>query len=392
MTAKAHYASLIESIFGPGTANFDTSDPASNNVIGALAHQQFQNFRDNFAARLHRLHAAVQTNPSLSVEILSAVNRIATSEWDGAYAELSALDYFLAAQATGLGNVELDRTIPAAETLASDMGMQNANHDLAFNKLGVSMDTKLLSDKIGDILEGIFKEFKSSKGIARLVIIPSYEMGSDFTEYAINRKKLLAELTAGVDITVRPKVFYSKVIPGLSYTFAWNAGVHFGESTYSPINHAKSHHPLLFGHAKKFSRVEPTIITFVVFPWSGEKALSLPGREPEFFFRRFADHFFNDYVGSPDLASKYNPKFKTSISAGDATTHLSGIIFLRDNLILSTVPAQINIEATFAWNPNALHPLAGHPFDTALRAQGARDLNQEPVQSPNSGAADRGRS
>lgn len=375
MTAKAHYASLIESIFGQGTANFDTSDSARNNVIGALDHQQFQNFKDNFTARLQRLHAAVQTDPSLTDEILAAVNRIATSEWDGAYAELSALDYFLAAQVTGAGNVELDRTISAADTLASEMGMQNANHDLVFNKLGVSMDTKLLSDKIKDILEGIFKEFRTSKGITRLPIIASYEMGSDFTEYATNRKKLLAELIAGVDVKVRPKTFYSKIISGLSYTFAWDAGVHFGESTYSPIDHAKSHHPLLFGHAKKFSRVEPTIITFVIFPWSGEVVLSLTGNDPELFFKRFADHFFNDYVGSPDLASKYNPKFKTSISAGVATTHLSGIIFLRDNLIMSTVPAQVNVDATFAWNPNALNPLAGHPFDTALRALGARELN-----------------
>lgn len=375
MTAKAHYASLIESIFGQGTANFDTSDSARNNVIGALDHQQYQNFKDNFAARLQRLHAAIQTDPSLNDEILAAVNRIATSEWDGAYAELSALDYFLAAQVTGAGNVELDRTISADDTLASEMGMQNANHDLVFNKLGVSMDTKLLSDKIKDILEGIFKEFRSSKGITRLSIISSYEMGSDFTEYASNRRKLLAELIAGVDVKVRPKTFYSKIIPGLSYTFAWDAGVHFGASTYSSIDHAKSHHPLLFGHAKKFSRVEPTIITFVIFPWSGEAVLSLTGSDPELFFKRFADHFFDDYVGSPDLASKYNPKFKTSISAGVATTHLSGIIFLRDDLIMSTVPARVNVDATFAWNPNALHPLAGHPFDTALRGLGARELN-----------------
>lgn len=372
MTAKAHYASLIESIFGQGTANFDTSDAARNHVTGALDHEQYQNFKDNFAARLQRLHAVIQNDPSLKDEILAAVNRIATSEWDGAYAELSALDYFLAAQ--GVGKVELDRTISANDTLASEMGMQNANHDLVFNELGVSMDTKLLSDKIKDILEGVFKKFRSSKGITRLPIIASYEMGGDFTEYASNRKVLLAELIDGVDVNVRPKIFHSKIISGLSYTFAWNAGIHSGVSTYSPIEHAKSHHPLLFGHAKKFSRVEPTIITFVVFPWSGEPVLSLKGRDPELFFKTFADHFFYDYVGSSDLASKYNPKFQTAISVGDATTHLSGIIFLRDDLIMSNVPAQVNVDATFAWNPNALHRLPGHPFDAALRALGAREL------------------
>lgn len=375
MTAKAQYASLLDSIFGQGIANFNTLDPTSNSVICALAHQQFQKFRDNFTARLHRLKAAVQTDPSLSAGILSAVNRIVTSEWDGAYAELSALDYFLSADVTGPGNVDLDHTVPAAETLASEMGMHNANHDLAFSKLGVSMDTKLLSDKIGKILEGIFEAFKSAKGIARLVIIPSYELGSDYTDYASNRQDLLAEMIADVDINARPKVFHSKVIAGLSYTFGWDAGVHFGESTYSPIEHAKSHHQLLFGHAKKFSRVEPTIITFVIFPWSGENALNLESGDRELFFKKFSDHFFTDYVGSPDPASKYNPKFKTSISAGEVTRHLSGVIFLRDNMILSTDPAQVNVDATFAWNPNALHLLAGHPFDAAVRVLGAREFS-----------------
>lgn len=353
---------------------FDKTDAASNTVIGSLAHVQFEDFSDNFAARLRRLQIAVQADPTLRMEILSAVNRIVTSEWDGAYAELSALDYFLAEQATGPRNVELDRTIAATDTLASEMGMQNANHDLAFTKLGLSMDTKLLSDKINDILEGVFKEFKSSKGINRLVIIASYEMGSDFTEYANKRKQLLAEMIAEVAIDKRPKVFNSKVIPGLTYTFAWDAGAHFGVSTYSPTEHAKSHHRLLFGHAKKFSRREPTVITFVVFPWSGEKMLSLKGRDPEFFFKRFAGHFFNDYVGSADLASKYNPKFKTSILAAEATKHLSGVMFLRDDLILSTDPGQINVDASFVWNPNAIHPLQGHTFDALLRSRGAREL------------------
>lgn len=374
MTARAHYASLVDSIFGPGTAKFDTSDPTSNEVIGALAHQQFHEFRANFPARLLRLRAALQTDPSLSAEILSAVNRIVTSEWDGAYAELSALDYFLSAPAAGPGDVELDHTVPAADTLASEMGMQNANHDLAFKRLGVSMDTKLLSDKIGGILDGIFEAFRSAKGIDRLPIIPSYEMGSDYADYASNRNDLLTEMIVGVDVTAEPKEFYSKVIPGLSYTFAWAKGAHFGVSTYSTVEHAKSHHRLLFGHAKKFSRVEPSVITFVIFPWSGEKMLSLTGHDPEPFFKRFSDHFFKDYIGSPDPAWKYNPKFKTSISAGEVTRHLSGVIFLRDNLIMSPDPTPANVDATFAWNPNAHLPLAGHPFDAAAKVLGAREL------------------
>ena len=178
MTNRAVFASLVERVFGSGAATFDVSVAQSNNVIGALAHAtEFSAFKRNFEARLRRLNSAVMTEPNLRPEVLSAVNRIVDAGWDGAYAELSALDYFLADEATGPGNLALDQTVPATETLASEMGMQNANHDLTFPDLGVSLDTKLLSDKTGEILEGIFKDYRASKGIKNLLIVPSYDLG-----------------------------------------------------------------------------------------------------------------------------------------------------------------------------------------------------------------------
>jgi len=82
----------------------------------------------------------------------------------------------LADSATGATTIELDATVPATETMASDMGMQNANHDLRSPTLGVTMDTKLLSDKTADILAGIFKDELKAKGIKHLTIIASYAL------------------------------------------------------------------------------------------------------------------------------------------------------------------------------------------------------------------------
>ena len=155
MTDRAYYATLVDGIFGVETIAFDAADTRSNNVIGALGKpERFIEFSANFEQRLRRLSASLKSDGTLRKEILAAVNKIVTSEWDGAYAELCALDYFLADASTGPGNIILDRTVPAFQTLASDMGMQNANHDMSFPNLGVSMDTKLLSDKVGGILEG----------------------------------------------------------------------------------------------------------------------------------------------------------------------------------------------------------------------------------------------
>ncbi|WP_313207288.1 hypothetical protein [Stenotrophomonas sp.] len=375
MTNRSAFASMVDRIFGSGSATFDTSVAQSNDVIGALAHPtEFTAFKDNFEARLHRLKSAVEVDASLRAEILAAVNRLVDAGWDGAYAELSALDYFLAYPATGPGQVLLDRTVPAQETLASEMGMQNANHDLSFPFLGVSLDTKLLSDKTGEILAGIFREYRSTKGLKDLLIIPSYDLHSDFEQYKRNRKALLDELVNEVDTIVQPKTLASTVLPGLSYSFAWSQGVYFGEGSYSPHEHAKHHHSLLFGHAKKFSRLEPTIIVFVIFPWSGERTFPFDDTK-RIFLRQFGRHFFNDYIESDTPASAFNKKFKSGILAGDVTRHLSGVMFLEDNAITSSNPGLLNVDASYIWNPNALQQLSGDAFDIALQDRGAYDLS-----------------
>jgi hypothetical protein len=374
MTDRAIYAALIDGIFGARTATFDVANTQTNNVIGALARSRdYTEFKANFEERLRRLHGAVQTDGGLREEVVAGVNRIADAGWDGAYAELCALDYFLAEPETGPGNILLDHTVPATDTLASEMGMQNANHDMSFPGLGVSMDTKLLSDKTGEILDGIFKEFRAAKGIKHLLIVPQYDRDDDFAQYQANRQNLLQELVNGVSPAARPNRLTSAVIPGLSYTFAWTAGVYTSQGSYSPHEHAQRHHPLLFGHAKKFSRVEPTAIVFVLFPWSGESVFPFDDTKKT-FLKGFGQHFFNDYVGSHDPAKKFNKKIQSSISAGCVTKHLSGVIYLEDCAITAHEPKKLNIGASFIWNPNAVHSLSGSPLEAALHRRGAFDL------------------
>ncbi|MCV6795644.1 tRNA-dependent cyclodipeptide synthase [Achromobacter ruhlandii] len=372
MTHRSNYATFVDAIFGPGSATFDVTKTVSNHVIGALAHpNQFADFKANYEARLRRIEAAIQTDPTLREDVLGAVNRVAEDEWDGAYAELCALDYFLAAPQTGPGNIELDLTLPASDTLASEMGMQNANHDMRLKALGVSMDTKNLSDKTGQILEGIFSEFRKAKGIVHMPILPTYDHDDDFTPYVVNRPKLLAELVNGVDVRARTPRLESTVIPGLSYQFAWDPGAYTSESTYSAEEHATKHHTLLFGHIKKFSRVEPTVITYVIFPWSGERAFL--GSNPGKFQTEFGRQFFNNYIGSVNLAREFNRKVKSDITAGDVTKYLSGVIFLYDKSTTAKDPAQISVDASFVWNKNAVHSLIDHPLDVELRSRGAVD-------------------
>lgn len=373
MTPRENYAAFVNKIFGAGSAKFDIAKTDTNNVIGALASpQRFAEFTANFEERLRRINAAIESDPSLCKEVIGAVNRIAQDEWDGAYAELCALDYFLAAPLTGPGHIALDQTVPASDTLASEMGMQNANHDMRLKSLGVSMDTKNLSDKTGQILDSIFEEFRRAKCIKSMMIMPTYNHDGDFTPYATNRSQLLAELVSGVDVNARTPSLKSQVIPSLAYEFAWDAGAYISASSYSPIEHATRHHTLLFGHIKKFSRTEPTAIVYVMFPWSGESAFNVFDKGT--FQAEFGKQFFNNYLGSADFAKSFNKKVKSNITAAEVTKHLSGVIFLDDKSVTAKDPKQINVEASFVWNENAVFSLEGHPLDVELRRRGAVDL------------------
>ena len=373
MNDRTQYATLINKVFGIEMATFE-HDTSANAVIGALEKPNgFAEFHNNFGQRLCRLAASLRGNVSLREGILSPINKIATTEWAGAYAELCALDYFLADSSIRQGNIALDSTVCADQTLASEMGMKFANHDIRLTGLGVSMDTKLLSDKVDRILEGIFEDFRSANNIRHLTILPSYNHDEDFAIYQSNRQKLLNELQQCVHITTRTSSLTSSVIPGLSYTFAWEPGVLIGISSFCYRTYAKKNHHLLFGYAKKFSRVEPTVIVLVHFPWAGDK---LPNFEQSrrLSIKQLGDHFFSDYVSSSALARDFNKKIKSQISAGDLSRHLSGILFLEDDTILAKNPNDVNVKASYLWNPNALHPLANHRLETWLKSRGAFDL------------------
>ena len=56
------------------------------------------------------------------------------------------------------------------------------------------------------------------------------------------------------------------------------------------------------------------------------------------------------------------------------TRHLSGVIYLEDQLITAIDPNKLNVNSSFVWNINAKHQLAGHALEAALWSLGAYDL------------------
>ena len=378
MTNSEHYARLVDVIFGPHTTAFDTNKTHSNRVIGAIANpNNFIEFKANFSARLRRLNRATTVNPVLRRPVINAVNQVAGySNWDGAFAELAALDYFLSDPATDAINIELDVTVSALDTLASEMGKTNVNYDMRLPSFGVSLDTKVLKDKTGDILDGIFKKVLEKKGLTYLPIIPCYPFDHPYSAFQDKLTALFVELLAAVDTNTRPARFTSKVIPELSYQFAWNKGVYVTAHSHLPTDHALNHQRLLFGYANKFSKVEPSAIVLVHFPWTGEKLYIDSQRMA--FFKELGNRFFNAYIGEPDLAQSVIGSFKTSISAEAVTKHLSGVVYLEDMCITESDPDRANVTASYIWNHHALHSLIASSFDSYLKRRDATDLSAIP--------------
>lgn len=360
------YKQIIDDIFGENVCHIDTISNDTNDVIGALAHEQFDNFTSAFKARLKRVAKIYHDNEKLRDSIRQAINQIADkNNWDGAYSELVVLDYFIEFTNTAAEHLSLDVTIPASDTLASEMGNSDANLDGYFSNFDIFFDTKVLSDKSRQIVNGVIKQVKEKIGISGVTILPSYNIDLSFEDFQNNRTNIYSELLGGINTSEKTAYIKSKVIDSLSYRLSWTPGVITGESEYSPLEHANNHHKLIFQHAKKFHRNKPTVIIFVNFPWFGEKIPPFD-EVKESFYKNLCKSFFDGYGGKSSKGKEFNSKIRTNISAFDITKHLSAIFFFDDNSILSSAPDKNNITAFSFINNSAIHNIYDSEFYSFL--------------------------
>lgn len=366
--ARENYKRIIDDIFGAGVCTIDTSPYNKNNVIGALDSDQFTTFTTNFLDRLKRLSKIYAENEHLRDSIQQALNQVADiNNWDGAFSELTVLDYFFSFPDTGAEHLKLDVTVPATETLASEMGFSNANLDGYFSNFDLYFDTKVLSDKSGQIINGITQQAKKNLNITNLTIHPSFNTDLPFEEFQYNRNELLKELLNGISQQSKTSYIKSKIVNSLSYRLLWGAGVSTGVSEYSPIEHAKNHHSLLFQHAKKFHRDKPTVIIFVNFPWFGENIPPFDGVK-ESFYSNLSENFFNGYSGTKVLGKDVNGKIKSDILTSDIAEYLSAIIFMDDHSILGDCNEKNNIKTRSYLNREAKNDLSESEFMSFLKS------------------------
>lgn len=352
MNDSENYKDIVENIFGKDACNIDVGKSTTNSVIGALNHTQFGAFTTSYKTRLERLSKLYSSHTNFK-DLVNTVNQVADEKnWEGAYAEIVAYDYLNSDNNWLSEPIFLEKTVPASETIADNLGYQNANFDGEYKDFNICFDIKILSDKTGTILTGIFKDVQKRIGRSNFSISPEYPLDIDYEVFQKNRKKLFDELVSFLSCDQEPLSIKSRVIPELRYGILWGAGVLMTESSYHPYLHAKNHHNLLFKHAKKFSKVKPSLIIFVVFPWFSEKISDL-GRANEIFYRSFSRRFFCQYAGKPKKAKDIFKNYSGEDSVFDVTKKLSGVLFLEDKSIMANTPTIQNVEGYAYLNPNA---------------------------------------
>lgn len=361
MNATISYKNLIEEHFGSGAATFKDSLPR-NNVTGALVRtDQFHAFREGFNARLVRLASRYAAGNQFRNTVLEAVNNIPQPKnWEGAYAELAAIDFFNSDVDWLRSSIELSRTVPASETLASAKGMTNVNFDGHYPDYGVSFDVKVLQDKIGSMLKKLIGRVKAGISMPNLSIQPEFPIDMDFHEFDGKHQKLAIELEEGLQNTHLTGSIKSKVVPGLSYHYRRDSGCLTSVSCYDPYEHARNHHRLLFQHAKKFSKISPSVIVFVVFPWFSESIFSGGITSNEVFYRAFARRCFCQYMNDQTLANQLLEGIDDTVNISEVSRAVSGVIFLEDNIIMEGDVENLRMKAFAYFNPNANHKLPRH--------------------------------
>ncbi|MFT7632347.1 MAG: hypothetical protein ACI87E_003399 [Mariniblastus sp.] len=360
MNDLENYKAIVDQYFGPATARFDTASDVSNPIIEALNRTDFAPFRSVFLKRCERLAACYPASAPNYEPLKDRLNEMASpGKWDGVYAEMVAFDFLNSDRDWLSGPIELSRTVPAAETLTSEQGRQNANFDGYYDDFDVCFDVKVLGDKSGAILDGIISQVTGNLGISGMAVSPEYPLDLGFDKLQTNRNELCAELEAAINIGERTPLVRSRVVGELTYRIKWDSGVLMTANTYDPFKHAADHHTLLFKHTKKFSRNSPSLIVFVVFPWFSERVVTA-SFSSDVFYRSFCRRFFCQYANDNRPASSMVESFNGNETVAQVTDKLSGVLFLEDTSIKSSNTDELNVEGFAYLNPNAAKKVGGH--------------------------------
>lgn len=332
MTHEEGYQMFLDSILGTDSIKIPLNGNR-NDVIGAINHAgEFQTFKANFKSRIDKL-SKIYRNTTSYQTLLNTIKQVADDKnWDGAYAELTALDVLSSSYLAG--KIELDITLPGKESFALEWGKQKTNEDGHWIDYDAYFDVKILSDPVEAILKNIINEAHkkmNNKGCCSVLVGNAKDNGG--TLYKNNFHAILGELCDGMK--AKSKFVKSSVIPELCFNIDWDLRVNSAISTYNPYRHAENTKNLVLErYTYKFMKRKPFFLVFVNFPWFNQVINDFDGMN-EVYYRAIARRTFCQYLHSNTKMSDISEKYRGKEYARTVVKYLSGIIFIDDDSIKS---------------------------------------------------------
>jgi hypothetical protein len=363
------FKALLERVWGKEAATLPGTIKGTNNVIGALNNSQFETFTENFIARLKRLARVYSAFGHDRQSVMNTVRQIASRTWEGAFAELTAYDYFNCRSAgwqSIVGNVATNVNIDGARTYARHFGRPgDANLDGQFRPYEVFFDVKAFKDNVKEILEGVYDEVHRCYASDKPEIAAEYPLALHYEGLQLKRSALVNELVNAFDPRHRSTFFKSSVLPEFSFRAKWGAGVLMTTHEHDPYDFAKRYYFDVFNHADKFVRDRPSFIVYVVFPWYNLLTEGFEGHN-ERFYRSFARRVFCEFRHLKHLMSSRIPGFTGPPTIWEVSQDLSAILFLEDKTIRGDSDEMTKTDAYCYVNPNAKNPICRGIFEEAI--------------------------
>lgn len=344
------YLTAIQTVF----SDFKPKNKVEqNNITGAVGTTNFPSFTTSFNARLEDISKFLAEQKGADYElwkktIFDVLNKIGVNKLsDGAWAELCAIQSFIPMVSDYGYSLRCEIDVDAKQTLGKEHEKSGTNYDLGIDD-NLLIDVKILGDKTLRLIQEKADKAIKNKNL-KASFLPQIDHDIDFEEITKNLQRIQQEIDYMLDS--QETYMQSKILPALSYRIIWESGILSSISSHSPYAYAEQNHHLIFKHFSKLHRKKPTILVYVVFPWFSDRQVSFGFQgDDSVIFRSMARRIFMQYKNKKNPDYPHLPK--------NATSYLSGIIFIKDGSIKNE-----KNKLFMYMNPNAKNKVKGFMLD-----------------------------
>ncbi len=301
-----------------------------NNLTGAIETnaadpREYREFTMHFRERLRRLRVMVARHPAVAAHLADRLRGLTRGSWEGAWAELSAIDVI------GRDASAFAVEVPIAGTLGIRHGVR-ASYALdglvgGDPEFGLPFEVKAWRSRVETQLRRIADAVEKRGGKS---IMPNFDRSLAVTHLD---QALVNDIADAIVSMQRSggAVLRRAELPGV--VFRWPKGaVRISEHSYSPYRRAEESEWLVLEKAEQLRDDGSNLRVYVTHPWIDLDSTS-SFQQPKTLFRSLARRVFcrmtrdtspiESALPSSELAGK-------GVTVADVATRLGGLMFVVD--------------------------------------------------------------